>query len=79
MQVRLEADDEHRGFGAGGNDEDDGQGVGGGHEEHQLRRGMGQELLRGSGANREPHDQAEIVAGDVPACCMDTARIKLNQ
>ena len=39
VQVRLEADDEHRGFGAGGNDEDDGQGVGGGHEEHQLHRG----------------------------------------
>ena len=64
MQVRLEADDEHRGFSASGNDEDDGQGVGG-HEEHQLRRGTGQELLRGSGADREPHDQAEIVAGDV--------------
>ena len=35
MQVRLEADDEHRGFGAGGNDEDAIQGIGGREEHHR--------------------------------------------
>ena len=64
MRVRLKADHEHRGFGAGGNDEDAGQGVGGRHD-HQMRGCVGQELAWGTGTDQEPHDQAEIVAGDV--------------
>ena len=30
-----------------------------------MRRSAGQELPWGAGAGQEPHDQAEIVAGDV--------------
>ena len=37
----------------------------GGREEQQVRRRAGQELPRGPGTDQEPHDQAEIVAGDV--------------
>ena len=38
VRLRLEADDEHRGFGAGGDDEDDAVRLLGGGEEQQVRR-----------------------------------------
>ena len=65
VQVRLEADDEHRGFSAGGKDQDAGEGAVGGGEEHQVRRYAAQQFPWGAGAGQEPHDQPEIVAGDV--------------
>ena len=37
MRLRLDADDEHRGFAAGGDDEDGGAGIGGGEEHHLVR------------------------------------------
>ena len=65
MGVWLEADDQYRSFGHGGDDEDACCGAVGGREEPQVRRDAGQELPRGAGTDQEPHDQAEIVAGDV--------------
>src|ERR1043166_3534847 len=61
----LAADDEHRGFGAGGDGEDDERGTAGGREDEQVRRDAGHELPRGAGPDQEAHDQPEVVAGDV--------------
>ena len=65
VQVRLEADDEHRGFSAGGKDQDGGEGAISGGDEHQVRRDAAQELPWGPSTDQQTHDQAEIVAGDV--------------
>src|SRR4051812_18165491 len=55
-RLGLEADDEHRGFGAGSDGEDDERGAVGGREEEQVRRDAGHELPRGAGADQEAHD-----------------------
>src|SRR5689334_1630708 len=61
----LAADDEHRGFGTGGEGEDGERGTAGGREDEQVRRDAGHELSRGAGTDQEARDQAEVVAGDV--------------
>ena len=60
-----EADDEHLGFGVGGNDGEYRSGC-----QHRWcaawgAASHGRELSWGPSTDEEPHDQAEIVAGDV--------------
>ena len=52
MGVWLEADDQYRSFGHGGDDEDACCGAVGGREEPQVRRDAGQELPRGAGTDQ---------------------------
>ena len=65
MAAPNNADGEYRRVGVGCDGEDDDGSALGGGEDQQMRGDAGQELPWGAGADQEPHDQAEIVAGDV--------------